>query len=798
MVIKEVVPVIGDMDQAVVPLHTFPHQDVFALRHEQGTLIEMQNETEILKRQNNQMFQYSGWPIAPISELTTSFVNTWLVLVKISKADEAPFPAIGDHFTIDMDAKIEIEQSSFSLVQLQSTRIENPYENLDCEEVDWPKKYAAFRVDVPRSWKRENEKPLELDLMATFQVASSIENVDSLTLSHQSCQKLMIRWDTNAVTFEAELAALRYFTESSMRPGRGPSSKAKAAFRMIQNFSDSWKDYYNLHDAFPHLKNPEHRFHKIPKELIKKFQSFTPDHKSAFEGLSRIPNGLYFVNGCPGAGKTEWNMVLSALIQSKRRTRSRRQHSPILFVVDINQAVDDAANRYFNLCKEVGLKLRIIRMHGFPYEMRHSDIMNRTTKYVNAKQTENEGDLDFTKRFLTTTSLFRNEVLRSKPDKAPTLDEAAVQYYLRHKEEAFQSLGKILDRMDQGEILGTDEWKALRSLVAMLYRAVLAQADFIATTPAACSGSFSKLFRPDVIFVDEAPHARELTTLIPIAWYNPLAWIFTGDVRQTRPFVKSGNKQDARRESLVWNPFANQLRLSTMARAEIVGAINSSLIINKRAYGNLQRLPSDIFYDGAMISGHDETARWPASACHLREYLSRFGTPAKMTENRVIVSLKESVEEVNNRSYWNPKHHAWVLQAIEALLKDKKFHKVDDASVVGSVMLVTPYSAAYRQYRAAVRQWPEDWQTRVSVLTVDRAQGNQADVVVLDMVRTTGAGFMDDPQRLNVAITRAHQAEIIVMHPRMTWKMCNGTEVRTNFTSQVWDSVEADGRVFEI
>ena len=39
--------------------------------------------------------------------------------------------------------------------------------------------------------------------------------------------------------------------------------------------------------------------------------------------------------------------------------------------------------------------------------------------------------------------------------------------------------------------------------------------------------------------------------------------------------------------------------------------------------------------------------------------------------------------------------------------------------------------------------------------TVDRFQGNEADIVILSYVRTNAPGFLDSANRLNVAITRA-------------------------------------------
>jgi regulator of nonsense transcripts 1 len=483
-------------------------------------------------------------------------------------------------------------------------------------------------------------------------------------------------------------------------------------------------------------------------------------------------------------------MVVSALLQSKRRPGAKRR-SPILFLVDLNKTVDDAADRYYNLCKEAGLKLRIVRMHGWPYEIRNSSKLNTTTSGGNGEQ-----DTDFTKKFLATMSINRSIQAGRNPDKAPTLDEAAWEYYEKHKDDGFLTLKRVLMRMDAGEVLNHDDWKTLRIQVTKLYTAVLKQTDFIATTPVAVYGSFAKHFKPDIVFVDEAPHARELTTLIPIAYFEPIAWIFTGDVNQTRPFVKSGDVRDTIKKGLEFNPYAEQMRLSLMARAAKVGAINSSLLINKRAYGNLQKLPSTLFYQGRMISGYSSTKQFPETVSYLRTYLEKLGGGRKLKENRAVIALTKSKEEIQCHSFWNPANHQWVVGQVEELLQDPDFRCVTDVEQPGRVMIQTPYSVAMRQYAHTVKQWPVEWQTRVEVLTVDRAQGNQADVVFLDMVRTTRPGFMDEPQRMNVAITRARQAEVILMHPGMTFRLRAGLRVPTDYTSKVWNDAVQDGRLF--
>ncbi|MBN8599063.1 MAG: AAA family ATPase [Planctomycetes bacterium] len=48
--------------------------------------------------------------------------------------------------------------------------------------------------------------------------------------------------------------------------------------------------------------------------------------------------------------------------------------------------------------------------------------------------------------------------------------------------------------------------------------------------------------------------------------------------------------------------------------------------------------------------------------------------------------------------------------------------------------------------------------------TVDRFQGREADLVMLSMRNTKRAGFLDSPNRLNVAVTRARQQLVVVGH----------------------------------
>ena len=63
--------------------------------------------------------------------------------------------------------------------------------------------------------------------------------------------------------------------------------------------------------------------------------------------------------------------------------------------------------------------------------------------------------------------------------------------------------------------------------------------------------------------------------------------------------------------------------------------------------------------------------------------------------------------------------------------------------------------------------------------TVDRFQGREADLCFLAMRNTGRVGFLDSPNRLNVAVTRARQQLVIVGHHEYFEKRCRVRELES-------------------
>lgn len=178
-----------------------------------------------------------------------------------------------------------------------------------------------------------------------------------------------------------------------------------------------------------------------------------------------------------------------------------------------------------------------------------------------------------------------------------------------------------------------------------------------------------------------------------------------------------------------------------------------------------------MFYDKKMISGHSEEELFPPSVRHLQRYLERFLPPdQKCREPRLIAFDGSRAELRVGTSWYNPSHIEWVMKRVQELLPDAMFKQVGK-NERGTILIISPYKESYMKYKRAIKDLPAAWQARLNVekraeaRTIDTVQGGEADFVFLDMVRSAATDFTDDPNRLNVALTRARQAEIILMHP---------------------------------
>lgn len=113
----------------------------------------------------------------------------------------------------------------------------------------------------------------------------------------------------------------------------------------------------------------------------------------------------------------------------------------------------------------------------------------------------------------------------------------------------------------------------------------------------------------------------------------------------------------------------------------------------------------------------------------------------------------------------------------EASNCEKIVTKFFKAGVVpAQIGIVTPYEGQrsyivnYMQFNGALKK---ELYNQVEVASVDAFQGREKDYIILSCVRSNehqGIGFLSDPRRLNVAMTRAKYGAVILGNPKILSK----------------------------
>jgi len=84
--------------------------------------------------------------------------------------------------------------------------------------------------------------------------------------------------------------------------------------------------------------------------------------------------------------------------------------------------------------------------------------------------------------------------------------------------------------------------------------------------------------------------------------------------------------------------------------------------------------------------------------------------------------------------------------------------------------IITPYEGQraylvwYMQNNGAMRK---DLYKDIEVASVDAFQGREKDYIILSCVRSKGIGFLSDPRRLNVGLTRGRYGVVVIGNPKL-------------------------------
>jgi len=264
--------------------------------------------------------------------------------------------------------------------------------------------------------------------------------------------------------------------------------------------------------------------------------------------------------------------------------------------------------------------------------------------------------------------------------------------------------------------------------------------DIVVTT---CINAFSKRINSlsfDLVIIDEATQANIPTTLVPIVRSGQHV-VLIGDQAQLEP-VSSIERSDLRllrghRVDLNKINFFLKKSLYVHLLDQKGAVLWSMLNTNYRMHHSIASFPSGEFYKGRLLTAIEcDTLHTPPSW-------------PKGALPTIFVDVKGEEERGANTSYSNPEEVCLIVRLVKQYLKDGI-----NPSRIG---VIAPYNNQVDLIAEKLKG--------VEVATVDSYQGREKDIMLISFVRSNeegDLGFICDGKRLNVTITRAKHAQVLV------------------------------------
>lgn len=264
----------------------------------------------------------------------------------------------------------------------------------------------------------------------------------------------------------------------------------------------------------------------------------------------------------------------------------------------------------------------------------------------------------------------------------------------------------------------------------------------------------------DYIFIDEAGSSSEASAIIPISLLISMKQpcktniVIAGDPLQLGPIVHCKFAEIfGMGKSLLERLMETELYKPDPITKLYNEAAITKLLNNYRSHKDILHSANELFYDGELIP----------KACPA---ITDIALNWYLLPNRNVPIIFHAVEghtvrETNSFSLYNQKEVSQVIFYVREIIKNGINGQGIPLTEVG---VISPYRRQCQELRQNFKRF--GWKD-IEVGSVEQFQGQEKKVIILSTVRsfTKSIGFLDNPKRLNVSITRAKALLIIVGNP---------------------------------
>ncbi|PCH40128.1 helicase sen1 [Wolfiporia cocos MD-104 SS10] len=543
--------------------------------------------------------------------------------------------------------------------------------------------------------------------------------------------------------------------------------------------------YYDLCDTILQAKltSPSVPDSSEVSRTMSSYKVNEPQAKAILYSLNG--QGLTLVQGPPGTGKTSTicGLVHACLLRRPRPTTTihvGRNSGPadkepvkkILLCAPSNAAIDEIVSRLKDGVSGAGRQatcpkvVRVGTVNSMNINIRDVSLEHLIEQKINA-----DTDTVNSKDASTEIARLRAELETVKSMRQQKLDEISTIQHNTSKalalEEEIRKSNKqkatLIHQLDKLKDKQRSDSRTMDATRRRFRAEVLQEADVICSTLSGAAYEYLEQFDFELIVIDEAAQAIELSSLIPLK-YRCTRCVMVGDPKQLPPTVKSQQACNLGYDQSLF------LRLQRQ-RPDAVHLLS----IQYRMHPDISRVPSRLFYMGKLEDGPDvltKTMRpWHSN--------SKLGTYRFFN----VLSGQEESGSGNSHSFIN-RAECQIAVALYNRLR-RGFAPFDFDFKVGVISMYRGQIIELR--RAFGQQFGPEITATVDFNTVDGFQGQEKDVIILSCVRAgpgvQSVGFLKDVRRMNVAITRAKASLFVLGHAPTLGR-----------SDETWREVIADAR----
>jgi serine/threonine protein kinase len=291
------------------------------------------------------------------------------------------------------------------------------------------------------------------------------------------------------------------------------------------------------------------------------------------------------------------------------------------------------------------------------------------------------------------------------------------------------------------------DWLTRLGSERSFHGAVLREARVVAGTCIGLAGT--PAFQDDqfdLCIVDEASKATATETLVPMS--RSARTILVGDPKQLPPFVERGGDDSGE------PAFTEDSRKSLLSvlLSQLPAANIEELVEQRRMCSTIGSLVSHVFYDDKLTNVRSDESRNRIVALFYPQAVTWISTSKlpKRKETEVAGETFENATEVQ----------LVIEQLREISRRTRKSKRTIEVAVIAA------YSAQVALLRDRISQQIGAHKGfSIDINTIDAFQGREADVCIYSVTRSNDEfriGFQKERERLNVALSRARDALVIV------------------------------------